>query len=196
MLSFRERNPRMRFRIYWDQWHDWLLPKVLKSLEDVGQKESFLKFMGLIASGTFPLHNICYLLFLDIVEWFRAIQPHIWDMDTKPLSFGKLDIGYFMENSSALCSGSATLDRFWMEHRRKVFLIRWNLRWTVPYQMGFTSENLITNTAAVALLWIWVHLFYKRYVQKGPVNSSSSISSMILNWRSWHFCLKKGKDRL
>jgi hypothetical protein len=32
------------------------------------------------------------------------------------------------------------------------------------YQMGFTSENLITNTAAV------VHLFYKRYVQKGAVN--------------------------
>ena len=45
-----------------------LLLKVLKSLEDVGQKESFLKFMGLLASGTFPLHNICYLLFLDIVE--------------------------------------------------------------------------------------------------------------------------------
>jgi hypothetical protein len=35
-----------------------LLLKVLKSLEDVGQKESFLKFMGLLASGTFPLHNI------------------------------------------------------------------------------------------------------------------------------------------
>ena len=49
-----------------------LLPKVLKSLEDVGQKESFLKFMGLLASGTFPLQNICYLLFLDIVEWFSC----------------------------------------------------------------------------------------------------------------------------
>jgi hypothetical protein len=49
-----------------------LLPKVLKSLEDIGQKESFLKCMGLIESGTFPLHNICYLLFLDIVEWFLS----------------------------------------------------------------------------------------------------------------------------
>ena len=49
-----------------------LLLKVLKSLEDVGQKESFLKFMGLLASGKFPLHNICYLLFLDIVEWFSC----------------------------------------------------------------------------------------------------------------------------
>lgn len=46
--------------------------KVLKSLEDVGQKESFLKFMGLLASGTFLLHNICGLLFLDIVEWFSC----------------------------------------------------------------------------------------------------------------------------
>jgi hypothetical protein len=51
-----------------------LLPKVLKSLEDVEQKESFLKFMGLhvLASETFPSHNICYLLFLDIVEWFSC----------------------------------------------------------------------------------------------------------------------------
>ena len=51
-----------------------VLPKVLKSLEDVEQKESFLKFMGLhvLASGTFPLHNICYLLFFDIVEWFSC----------------------------------------------------------------------------------------------------------------------------
>jgi hypothetical protein len=58
-----------------------LLPKVLKSLEDVGQKESFLKFMGLIASGTFPLHSICYLLFLDIVEWFSCDSksfPSFW----------------------------------------------------------------------------------------------------------------------
>jgi hypothetical protein len=28
-----------------------LLPKILKSLEDAGQKESFLKFMELLASG-------------------------------------------------------------------------------------------------------------------------------------------------
>ena len=56
-----------------------LLLKVLKE-EDVGQKESFLKFMVLLASGTFPLHNICYLLFLDIVEWFScdSTTHEIW----------------------------------------------------------------------------------------------------------------------
>jgi hypothetical protein len=55
------------------------LLKVLKSLEDVEQKESFLKLMGLLASGTFPLHNICYLLFLDIVGWFSSKSfPSFW----------------------------------------------------------------------------------------------------------------------
>jgi hypothetical protein len=87
------------------------------------------------------------------------------------------------------------LDRFWMEHRSQVFLIRWNLRWTVPYQMGFTSENLITNTRAVVLLWIWVHLFYKRYVQKGPVNWIRLLQFNSIDGFLWHFCLKKGKDR-
>lgn len=56
---------------------------------------------------------------------------------------------------------------------REFFLIRWNLCRT-----KWASENLITNTAAVVLLWNWVHLFYKRYVQKGPVNWLNSISSM------------------
>ena len=78
-----------------------VLPKVLKSLEDVEQKESFLKFMGLhvLASGTFPLHNICYLLFFDIVEWFSC------------------------DSTTHMRYGHETVDRFWMEHRREVFLI-------------------------------------------------------------------------
>jgi hypothetical protein len=61
-----------------------LLLKVLKSLEDVGQKESFLKFMGLLASGTFSLHNICYLLFLDIVGWFSCDSTTQFTLDSIP----------------------------------------------------------------------------------------------------------------
>jgi hypothetical protein len=52
-----------------------LLLTVLKSLEDVGQKEPFLKCMGLLASGTFPLHK--NMLPSLIRYFFRAIQPHI-----------------------------------------------------------------------------------------------------------------------
>jgi hypothetical protein len=36
--------------------------------------------MGLLASGTFPLHNICYLLFLDIVEWFSCETVKFWQI--------------------------------------------------------------------------------------------------------------------
>jgi hypothetical protein len=89
-----------------------LLLKVLKSLKDIGQQESFLKFMGLLASGTFPLHSICYLLFLDIVEWFSCDSTTHMRYGHETVKLWKLDIGYFMENSSALCPGSSTLDRF------------------------------------------------------------------------------------
>lgn len=48
------------------------LPAVLKSLESAGHKEKFKQFLDLLASGTFPKTNICYLLFLDIIEWFSC----------------------------------------------------------------------------------------------------------------------------
>ena len=46
-----------------------MLPIVLRNLEEVGQKEYFTKFINLIHSGNFPLENIWYLLFLDLVDW-------------------------------------------------------------------------------------------------------------------------------
>ena len=49
-----------------------LLPSVLQSLERSNQKETFMKFARMVASGHFPLHNIAYLLFMDIVEWFSS----------------------------------------------------------------------------------------------------------------------------
>ena len=53
MLSLRERNTQCDSEyIEINDMIDLLL-KVLKSLEDVGQKESFLKFIELLAFGTF-----------------------------------------------------------------------------------------------------------------------------------------------
>ena len=126
--------------------------------------------MGLLASGTFPLQNICYLLFLDIVEWFSCdstTHMEIWTRNRYVLanwiSVISWKIPPLYVRDPQLWTGLG-----W--NNGEFFLIRWHLRRTVPYQMGFTSENLFTNTAAVVLLWIWVHLFYKWYVQKGPVN--------------------------
>ena len=44
---------------------------VLDKLSDVGKKDKLLKFFKLVQdAGKFPLHNIAFELFLDIVEWF------------------------------------------------------------------------------------------------------------------------------
>jgi hypothetical protein len=43
---------------------------VLDKLSDVGKKNKLLKFFKLVQDGKFPLNNIAFELFLDIVEWF------------------------------------------------------------------------------------------------------------------------------
>jgi hypothetical protein len=35
-----------------------------------GQSEYFKKWCGTVSENKMPLDNICYLLFLDVVEWF------------------------------------------------------------------------------------------------------------------------------
>ena len=113
-------------------------------------------------------------------------------MDTKPLSFGKLDIGYFMEISSALCPGSATLDRFGMKHRRGFF----------------DPLKSKVNCAVPNGLYVWKP-YYKHQSSSSLVNLSSPLLQEIRPKRTrqllqfniidgflWHFCLKKGKDRL
>jgi hypothetical protein len=43
---------------------------VLDQLSDVGKKDKLFKFFKLVQDGKFPLNNIAFELFLDIVEWF------------------------------------------------------------------------------------------------------------------------------
>ena len=43
---------------------------VLDKLSDVGKKDQLLKFFKLVQDGKFPLNNIAFELFLDIVECF------------------------------------------------------------------------------------------------------------------------------
>ena len=50
----------------------FLLPKVIKALEESGHIDSYIKYNELLASGRLPTDNICYLLFLDIIEWFSS----------------------------------------------------------------------------------------------------------------------------
>ena len=47
-----------------------LLPSVVKSLKDCGKYEDYISFNQLISKGKFPLDNIAFLLFLDVVRWY------------------------------------------------------------------------------------------------------------------------------
>lgn len=46
------------------------LPAVIETLREHGQLDLYKKWCHLLAKKQFPMENICYLLFLDIVEWF------------------------------------------------------------------------------------------------------------------------------
>jgi hypothetical protein len=48
----------------------YVFQDVLDKLSDVGKKDQLLKFFKLVQDGKFPLNNIAFELFLDIVEWF------------------------------------------------------------------------------------------------------------------------------
>ena len=49
-----------------------LLPAVLQTLQEESQLETYMNFNYLLASQEFPTKNICYLLFLDLIEWFSC----------------------------------------------------------------------------------------------------------------------------
>jgi hypothetical protein len=90
-----------------------LLLKVLKSLEDVGQKESFLKCMGLLASGTFPLHNICYPLFVDIVEWFSCDSATHMRYGHETVKFWQIEYRLFHGKFLRFMSGIRNFGQVW-----------------------------------------------------------------------------------
>ena len=47
-----------------------MLPSVLETLKIHNQLSTYMKWCKLLKEGTFPLDNICYMLFLDLAEWF------------------------------------------------------------------------------------------------------------------------------
>ena len=46
-----------------------LLPKVIDTLKEHGKMQEFLSFNRLLSEDKFPLDNIAFLLFLDVVRW-------------------------------------------------------------------------------------------------------------------------------
>ena len=69
-----------------------LLPAVLQTLQEEGQLETYMAFNFLSASQEFPTKNICYLLFLDLVDWYSCENTSRMRYRTQTVKFWQ--IGY------------------------------------------------------------------------------------------------------
>lgn len=49
-----------------------LIPAVLKNLAEVGCDETFVEFLNQVNNGEFPLQNISFLLWMEVVKWFSC----------------------------------------------------------------------------------------------------------------------------
>ena len=64
-----------------------LLPAVVHELSKVDKIDGLLSFMRLVKSGKFPLENIAFELFLDVVKWFSVESSSLmrYNKNTKDL---------------------------------------------------------------------------------------------------------------
>ena len=90
---------------------------VLDKLSDVGKKDKLLKFFKLVRDGKFPLNNIAFELFLDIVEWFDKDESRQMRYSQLFWLGRKLFGGRFIrfmsgpKNESDILTGSSTPNR-------------------------------------------------------------------------------------
>ena len=48
-----------------------LLPMVVENLKTANKLEEFISFNRLMSEKRFPMENIAFLLFLDVVRWYN-----------------------------------------------------------------------------------------------------------------------------
>ena len=84
----------------------------------LGKKDKLLKFFKLVQDGKFPLNNIAFELFLNIVEWFDKDESREMRYSPSTLQFlwlvRKLFGGRFMsgpKHESDILTGSSTTNR-------------------------------------------------------------------------------------
>ena len=71
-----------------------LLPAVLQTLQEEGQLETYMKINNLLASQEFPTKNICYLLFLYLLDWYSCENTSRMRYRTETVQFWQ--IGYHL----------------------------------------------------------------------------------------------------
>ncbi len=82
-----------------------LIPHVLNTMFECGKLESYLKFNRLIFSGNFPMNNICFLLFTDLIEWFSCQNTCNIKYQTETMQFWQIGYRLFQGKVLRFMSG-------------------------------------------------------------------------------------------
>ena len=78
-----------------------LLPKVLENLNRYGFDKTLLDFLKLVASNEFPVQNIAFLLWTEIVKWYSCKSTTSMRYSDATKKFWKL--GYKLFGGRFLC---------------------------------------------------------------------------------------------
>lgn len=97
-----------------------LIPSVLNELNKAGKADILLKFFSQVSTGKFPLNNIAFQLWCDVVDWYGNADTRQMRYSPDTLQFfwvgKKLFGGRFirfmsgMKNETQQLSGSSSLD--------------------------------------------------------------------------------------
>ena len=97
-----------------------LLPRVLQELGRVGKSDTFVKFLELVNERKFPLNNIAFSLFCDVVSWYSLSDTRSMRYSEDTIQFFWVGLKLFggrfvrfmtgMKNESAMLTGRDSLD--------------------------------------------------------------------------------------
>ena len=82
-----------------------LMPKVLNKLQESGHIVEFCNFIRLVSEDKFPLRNISWLLFLDVVRWYSLQTTTQMTYSEESMKFWKVLYRLFHGKALRFMSG-------------------------------------------------------------------------------------------
>lgn len=97
-----------------------LLPKVIETLKLCGRHTEWVNFMRLVSKGEFPLDNIAYQLFLDVVKFYSSSNIHSMRYTKDVKDFWALGYKLFRGKFIRFMGGYKTINQDVTDGRREM----------------------------------------------------------------------------
>ncbi|KAK3086499.1 hypothetical protein FSP39_019282 [Pinctada imbricata] len=145
-----------------------MLPKVIEALETEGQLETYLKFNRLLAAGDFPMTNICYLLFLDLVEWFSCPTTTLMRYRSETLKFWQIGYKLFHGKFLRFMTGLKNEGEILNHDTEKGFFdpLRSKINFPVPSKHALYKTNEKPSPFFPGISDKCIEIMAKHYLQK------------------------------